>query len=89
MAGFLHPISCKIAAAMKKERTTRKSEEEERRRIYEKAMVALLVFIMGTLEIILCQKKKLFDVTGTFGDNVFKKPARYSRDGVYLLTSYF
>ena len=52
MAGFFHPISCKIAAAMEKERTARKSEEEERTRIYEKAMVALLVFIMGTLEII-------------------------------------
>ena len=52
MAGFFHPISCKIAAAMEKERTARKSEEEERRRIYEKAMVALLVFIMGTLEIV-------------------------------------
>ena len=52
MAGFFHSISCKIAAAMEKERTARKSEEEERWRIYEKAMVALLVFIMGTLEII-------------------------------------
>ena len=52
MAGFFDPISCKIAAAMEKERTTRKSEKEERRRIYEKAMVALLVFIMRTLEII-------------------------------------
>ena len=52
MAGFFHPISCKIAPAMEKERTARKSEEEERWRIYEKAMVALLVFIMGTLEII-------------------------------------
>ena len=49
---FFHPISCKIAAAMEKEGTARKSEEEERWRIYEKAMVALLVFIMGTLEII-------------------------------------
>ena len=57
MAGFFLPISCKIAAAMEKERTARKSEEEERRRIYEKAMVALLVFIMGTLEIIYGQKK--------------------------------
>ena len=33
--------------------------------------------------------KKLFDVTGTFGDNVFKKPARHSYDGVYPLTSLF
>ena len=37
---------------MEKERTARKSEEEERWRIYEKAMVALLVFIIGTLEIV-------------------------------------
>ena len=38
MAGFFHPINCKIAAAMEKERAARKNEEEERRRIYEKAM---------------------------------------------------
>ena len=50
--GFFHPIICKIAAVIEKERTTRKSEEEERRRIYEKATVAFLVVIMGTLEII-------------------------------------
>ena len=35
------------------------------------------------------KKQKLFDVTGSFGDNVFKKPTRYSYDGVYPLTSLF
>ena len=33
--------------------------------------------------------KKLFDVRGTFDDNVFKKPARYSYNGVYPLASLF
>ena len=35
------------------------------------------------------KKQKLFDVTGSFGDNVFKKRTRYSYDGVYPLTSLF
>ena len=58
MAVFFHSISCIIAAAKEKERTKRKREEEERRRIYENAMVALLVFIMGALEIVYGQKKE-------------------------------
>ena len=36
----------------------------------KKAMVALLVFIIATLE------KKLFDAKGQFVDNVIKNPAR-------------
>ena len=37
-------------------------------------MAALLVFIMATLEI---PEKKLLDIKGPFGSNVFKTPARY------------
>ena len=38
-------------------------------------MVALLVFIMATLEIL--AEKKLLDQRDLFGDNVFKIPASY------------
>ena len=36
-------------------------------------MAALLVFIIATLEI---GRKKLLDAKGSFGDNVFKAPAK-------------
>ena len=39
-------------------------------------MVALLVFITATLEIILAEKN-LLDAKGLFGDNVIKNPAIY------------
>ena len=38
-------------------------------------MVALLVFIMVTLEMVLGQKR-LFEAKGPFGGNVIKNPAR-------------
>ena len=40
-------------------------------------MVALLVFIIATLERVFGQKK-LFDAKGPFGDNIIKNPARYT-----------
>ena len=46
MAGFLNPISSKTKGEREKERARRKKVGEEK-----KAMVALLVFIMATLEI--------------------------------------
>ena len=49
-----------------------KGKEEKRK----KTMVALLAFIVGTLEVIFGQKN-LFDRKGPFGDNVVKNPARY------------
>ena len=39
-------------------------------------MVALLVSIIATLEIVF-GRKKLFDAKGPFVDNVIKNPARY------------
>ena len=39
-------------------------------------MVALLVFIIATLEIVF-GPKKLLDAKDPSGDNVFKKPARF------------
>ena len=39
-------------------------------------MVALLVFIMATLEM-LFSRKILLDAKGPFGGNLFKNPARY------------
>ena len=52
------------------------TKEKERRRREKKTMVALLAFIVGTLEVIFGQKN-LFDTKGPFGDNVVKNPARY------------
>ena len=46
MAGFLNPISSKTKGEREKERARRKKVGEEK-----KAMVALLVFILATLEI--------------------------------------
>ena len=46
---FLGPVQLQITLTKEKDRRKRKIEEEERRR-REKAMVALLVFIMATLE---------------------------------------
>ena len=46
MAGFLNPISSKTKGEREKERARRKKVGEEKR-----AMVALLVFILATLEI--------------------------------------
>ena len=58
-----------------KERRKRKSEEKERGR-RKKARVALLVFIIATLETVF-GRKKLFDAKGPFSDNGSKNPARY------------
>ena len=60
----------------KKERGEGKEEKKK------KAMVALLVFIIATLEIVLAEKK-LLDAKGPFGDNVFKNPARYMCSAIY------
>ena len=53
-----------------KERARRRKGGEE------KKAVALLVFVIATLEIIF-GRKKLLDAKGLFGDNVIKNPARY------------
>ena len=60
-------MNSKITVTKEKERGKRKSEEKERRRRELKAMFALLVFIMATLEI--------FGRKQT-GVNVFKNSAR-------------
>ena len=49
---------------------------ERKRGEDKKEMVALLTFIIATLEIDFA-KKRLWDVKGPVGDNVFKNPARY------------
>ena len=51
-AGFLSPRCSKITETKEKERRKRNSEEKERRRREKKAMAALVVFIIGTLEIV-------------------------------------
>ena len=64
-AGFLSPKSSKITVTKKKERRKRKNEGKE------KAIVALLVFIISNLEVAF-GRKKLLDPKGPFGDNVIK-----------------
>ena len=75
-AGFLSPRRSKIIVTKEKERRKRKSEEKERRRRNKKAKVALLVFIIATLEIAFGRKKKLLDAKGLYGNTVIKNPAR-------------
>ena len=74
-AHFLRPRSSKIRVTNEKERRKRKSEEKERRR-RKKAMLALLDFIIATLEIVF-GRRKLLNAKDLFGDNVIKNPARY------------
>ena len=56
-----------------KEKKKERGEGKEEKR--KKTMVAHLVFIVGTLEIIF-GRKKLFDPKGPFSINVFKNPTR-------------
>ena len=66
-ARFLSPRNSKIIVTKEKERRKRKKG----------AMVALLVFIIATLEIVF-GRKTLFDAKGPFGDNVIKNPVRFN-----------
>ena len=54
----------------------KKERGEVKGREGKKTMVALLVSIIATLEIVF-GRKKLFDAKGPFVDNVIKNPARY------------
>ena len=74
MAGFLGPISSKIRVMKEMERRKRKSAEGERRRS-EKKKVALLVFIIASLEKKNCWLQKVH--------KVFKNPSRSVDHYVY------
>ena len=74
MAGFLGPISSKIRVMKEMERRKRKSAEGERRRS-EKKKVALLVFIVASLEKKNCWLQKV--------RKVFKNPSRSIDHYVY------
>lgn len=69
MADVLRPISSKITISKEK-------ELEKARMTKGKSMIALLVFILGTLEIFF-GRKQLLETRGVFGDNVFINPAGY------------
>ena len=69
MAGFLRPISSKITISKEK-------KLEKARMTKGKSMIALLVFILGTLEIFF-GRKQLLEKRGVFGGSVFTNPARY------------
>lgn len=69
MADVLRPISSKITISKEK-------ELEKARMTKRKSMIALLVFILGTLEIFF-GRKQLLETRGVFGDNVFINPAGY------------
>lgn len=69
MADVLRRISTKITISKEK-------ELEKARMTKGKSMIALLVFILGTLEIFF-GRKQLLETRGVFGGNVFINPARY------------
>ena len=69
MADVLRPISSKITISKEK-------ELEKARMTKGKSMIALLVFILGTL-MIFFGRKQLLETRGVFGGNVFINPARY------------
>lgn len=69
MADFLRRISSKITISKEK-------ELEKARMTKGKSMIALLVFILGFLEIFF-GRKQLLETRGVFGGNVFINPARY------------
>ena len=83
-ACFLSPRSSTIAATKEEERRKRKSEEKRK-----KAMVALLVFIIATLEtvFVVFSRQTLLDAKGPFGDDVFKNPVRTTR-AIMALANY-
>ena len=70
-AGFLSPISAKITVTKENERRKRKSEEKERRTRTKKRNGCNLSFYDSYFG-----RKKLLDAKGSFGDNVFKTPAK-------------
>ena len=74
-AGFLSPRTSKILVTKENYGRKRKCEEKEGRRT-KKAMVALLVFIIATLEIVFGRKRTV-EWKRSIGDNVIKNPARY------------
>ena len=66
-------------ARFEPEKLQKKTEKARRRKGGEqkkKTMVALLIFVIATLEKVF-DRKKLLDTKGLFGDNVIKNPARY------------
>ena len=69
MADVLRPISSKITISKEK-------ELEKARMTKGKSMIALLVFLLGTLEIFF-GRKQLLETRGVFGGNVFINPAGY------------
>lgn len=75
MAGFLGSISSKIRVMKEMERRKRKSAEGERRRSEKKKKVALLVFIVASLEKKNCWLQKVH--------KVFKNPSRSIDHYVY------
>ena len=69
MADVLRPISSKTTISKEK-------ELEKARMTKGKSMIALLVFILGFLEIFF-GRKQLLETRGVFGGNVFINPAGY------------
>ena len=70
---------CNEGKGKEKKKKERGDQERGRR---EKAMVALLVFIMSYCGVF--GRKKLFDAKGPFGDNSIKNPTRYTTERLCL-----
>ena len=73
---FLKPEKLQNHSNEEKGREKKKGQGEAKQEKKKKAMVALLVFIIATLEIVF-SREKLLDDKGSFGRNVIKNPARY------------
>ena len=73
---FLKPEKLQNQSNEGKGKEKDKVSEEKKRKRREKSNGCTLSFIIATLEIVF-GRKKLLDAKGSFGDNVFKNPARY------------
>ena len=72
---FLKPEKLQNHSNEEKGEEKKKERGEGKEKKKKKAIVALLVYIVATLERVF-GRKKLFDTKGPFGDNVIKNPAR-------------
>ena len=72
---FLKPDKRKNHSNEGKRKEKKKERGEGKEDKKKKGMAATLVFMIATLEIVF-GRKKLLDAKGSFGDNVFKTPAK-------------
>ena len=82
---FLKPEKLQHHSNEGKGKEKKKERGEGKDQKKKKAMVALLVFIIATLERVF-GRKKLFDAKGPLGDYVIKNPARFKLRTIFFHT---